>query len=143
MQIVLRRLRSCVCPLLLQSSVCDQAVAVAIAIRELLPGVAIVCCYRAFLSGIAIRALLSGIGFKKYRTWGQLNVNYLLPVLVVDCSFEVRQICSKSKSIQYSTVHVQVQVLIISNFSNLYVLLRVGGIFAVRCEQIGTGVVFK
>ena len=58
-------------------------------------------------------------------------------------SFEVRQICSKSKSIQCSTVHVQVQVLIISNFSNLYVLLRVGGIFAVRCEQIGTGVVFK
>ena len=46
----------------------------------------------------------------KNKEAGWSDVNYLLDVL--DHSFEVRQICSKLKLIQYGTVaHVHVQLL--------------------------------
>ena len=68
--------------------------------------VEILCRYpRALQSGCCNRAVLLDVVFENKEA-GWLNVNYLLAVrvLVVDCSFEGRQICSKLKSIQYGTL---------------------------------------
>ena len=82
-------------------------------------------CYGAVLTcgaqntvqwrSFTIQFLYNGYCYNIVLATCRLDVNYLLAVRVrvIDCSIEVRQICSKSKSIQYgSTVrHVHVQLL--------------------------------